>query len=208
MFDGVLSFDGKLLRYLSKLWGLLFVGILWLITSLPIVTIGASTSALFAVVERCLVNDHGFVISSFFNHLKKEFKRNTKNFIPLLGIAIVFLMDVFYFYKQLSQGHVIGLLYITFIILLWMLFLTFTYSLVYTLKIEDSVKSTIKNSFALMIAHPKKNIVLMVSLSIVLFLAYLVPPILFLVPGIYGLLSYQISKSIMIKIGAKYETHN
>ena len=53
----IFSLDGKLFLFLNRLADLLLLNILWLITSIPLLTIGASTTALYYVTLKCVRNE-------------------------------------------------------------------------------------------------------------------------------------------------------
>ena len=62
---GIFSLDGPLMQLLNKLADLLTLSILWLLGCLPIVTIGASTTALYYAVMK-MIRGEGRVSSNFF----------------------------------------------------------------------------------------------------------------------------------------------
>ena len=47
MLQGLFNYDNPVWRFIGKLGDLIILNVLWLITSIPIVTIGASTTALY-----------------------------------------------------------------------------------------------------------------------------------------------------------------
>lgn len=56
MLTRLFSEDSRFYRFMSKLFDLILLNFLWLLTSLPLVTIGASTAALFAVLFKAAKN--------------------------------------------------------------------------------------------------------------------------------------------------------
>ena len=59
------SLDGKLFHILSRIADLILLNVLWLLSSLPIITIGASTTALYYVMLKIVKNeDSSFIHSS------------------------------------------------------------------------------------------------------------------------------------------------
>ena len=45
MLAGLFNYDNPVWRFIGKFWDVLIVNILWIICSIPVVTIGASTTA-------------------------------------------------------------------------------------------------------------------------------------------------------------------
>ena len=61
------SLDGKLFHILSRIADLILLNVLWLLSSLPIITIGASTTALYYVMLKIVKNEDSYIIRSFFH---------------------------------------------------------------------------------------------------------------------------------------------
>ena len=59
MLTQLFSEDSRFYRFMSKLWDLIVLNILWLVTSIPVITVGASTTALYASVYLAAENKEG-----------------------------------------------------------------------------------------------------------------------------------------------------
>ena len=59
----IFAFDGPVYRGLEKLFNVMLLHILWVICSIPLITIGASTTALFAVMLKLVKGEEGYIIS-------------------------------------------------------------------------------------------------------------------------------------------------
>ncbi len=77
--------DSKFYKYGSILADILIITLLWTITSLPIITVGASTTAMYYVITRQLSNREGYIRTDFF----KSFKAN---FFQATGVTILFIV--------------------------------------------------------------------------------------------------------------------
>ena len=79
--------DGTLGRILSWIGDLILLNLLWLVCSLPVVTAGASTAALHAVLQRRLLNeDESGMIRGFFPAFRANFRRATAAWLILLAL--------------------------------------------------------------------------------------------------------------------------
>ena len=58
---------------MEKVMNLCLLGILWALFSLPVITVGASTAALFQYTLRLTRDEEGYVWKSFWNAFKKNF---------------------------------------------------------------------------------------------------------------------------------------
>lgn len=84
------SLDSKLYKFGTILGDLIILTILWTLCSLPIITIGASTTALYYVTTRQISNREGYVTRDFFKSFKQNFVQSTIITV-LIGLIIVIL---------------------------------------------------------------------------------------------------------------------
>ena len=76
--------DNIVMNFLSKAFDLMFLGILWFVCCLPVVTIGASLSALHRVAAKIL-DDHGSgIFREFICAFRENFRTATVSWLPLL----------------------------------------------------------------------------------------------------------------------------
>ena len=73
------SVDSAFYRFITRLWDILQLNFCWVLCSLPIVTMGASTVAACSVALKMAEDTEGYIVRSFF----REFKKNLKSGIPL-----------------------------------------------------------------------------------------------------------------------------
>lgn len=65
--------QNKFFMFMEKVMNLCLLGILWALFSLPVITVGASTAALFQYTLRLTRDEEGYVWKSFWNAFKKNF---------------------------------------------------------------------------------------------------------------------------------------
>ena len=83
--------DNVITRALSKICDMICLNVLWVICSIPIVTIGASTTALYTVMLKMVRNEEGYIFRGFFKAFKENFKQST--IIWLIVAALGGLVD-------------------------------------------------------------------------------------------------------------------
>lgn len=66
---------------------------MWLVCSLPIFTLGASTSAAFSVAGKMAAKEDHFVWKGFFTAFRRDFAIATRAWLPLALIAAVIVAD-------------------------------------------------------------------------------------------------------------------
>ena len=75
-------------------WGC-YLNLLWFVCSLPIVTIGASTTALYYVTLKIAENAEGDITQQFFRSFRSNFKQATVLWIALLVVGVVLGTDIY-----------------------------------------------------------------------------------------------------------------
>lgn len=71
------SIDNPFFRLMGRVGDLVALNLLWLLCSLPIVTVGASTLALFAVVGKIAAGEEYWVRQDFFKAFRRDFGQGT-----------------------------------------------------------------------------------------------------------------------------------
>lgn len=89
-------FDGKFMKYGTLLADLIILTLLWSLTSLPIITLGASTTALYYVTTRQLSNREGYVTRDYFKSFKQNFFQATIATVIFLIIGIILFININY----------------------------------------------------------------------------------------------------------------
>lgn len=149
MMERLTSPDSRFFRFMSKVGDLILLNLLWIITSLPIVTIGASTTALYAVMFRVAKNEEGYLARSFLHELKKNFRQSTVIWLVLGAIALVVYMDL-WIMAQISgkvsvlTGQMISVL-VT--LLLFLDFCVFLYAFPLQARYKNTIWQTMKKAF-------------------------------------------------------------
>ena len=68
---GLFNYDNPIWRFVGRIWDLFILNLLWVLCSLPIVTFGASTTAMYyCTMKIARDRDSGGVLSMFFHSFK------------------------------------------------------------------------------------------------------------------------------------------
>lgn len=80
-------------RLLSRFMDLILLNIFWLICSIPIITIGASTAALYDMTMRLALHEEVSVISGFFKSFVHQMKKGTLLYLLALAAGAFLALD-------------------------------------------------------------------------------------------------------------------
>lgn len=143
----IFGMDSPWARGTNKLIMMLYVGVLWFICSIPIVTVGAATAAMYEVFLKAVKNQEGYVGKSFFMAFRLNMKQGIRNWISVLLAELVFGVNIFY-YGLLGGGNY-KLQAVLFLILFLMIRAISAYLFAAMAKFENSSSGHIKMAFVL-----------------------------------------------------------
>ena len=100
------SYESKFSQLLLKLCYACYLNLLWAVCSLPIITIGASTTALYYACLKVVRDEDSHVAAQFFHAFKENFKQATVLWLILLGIGLFLGADgyILYHLRLMSEG--------------------------------------------------------------------------------------------------------
>ena len=82
------SYESKFSQLLLKLCNACMLNVLWFVCSLPIVTMGAATTALYYACLKIVRDEDSHVAAQFFRSFRQNFRQATQIWLILLGWAI------------------------------------------------------------------------------------------------------------------------
>lgn len=104
---------------LSKIMDLLLINFLFIITSLPCITLGASVTALFSVAMKLVRNEESYVAKDYFHAFRQNFRQATASFLFFAILMGLFLFNVIIAFRNpTGLFRVLGCLSLMFEILL------------------------------------------------------------------------------------------
>lgn len=151
--------DNPLLGKLSVLADLLIVNLLFILCSLPVVTIGAAFAGLQRVCMDKALDDEETVIGPFFKAFKDNFKQITIAFFSYLVINLAILWYFFYV-PQLVSGIQLNIVYGAAAILMVIVNGVWAYLLPLIVRYDNKLNEHLKNAVMLSIAFLPKTLVL------------------------------------------------
>lgn len=184
-----LNYESPLFQFINRLIDMVLLSIISFICCLPIITIGASLTALYSVTLKMAKDEEGYIYRSFFKSFKENFRQSTIIWILLfiIGSILVFSLN-FWFSMDTLIGNIFGFI-ISFISVLYCFILLFSFPLLS--KFNNTVKQTLKNSLFLALTNLKNTIAIFICTTLcVLFVGFLkAGPYIFIVFG-FAFLAY------------------
>lgn len=138
---------------------------MWLICSIPLITIGASTTALIYSCMK-LHKEEGYVTKNFFSSFKENFKQSTLIWLIYLAVGAILVADL-YFWKQQSLGNKFVLGLSLALALLYGISLSYVFAI--QAKFVNPIKNTLRYSVILPFKNMKETILILVTLGVVVY---------------------------------------
>lgn len=139
--------EGLLQTVFAKIWDLLVLNLCFLASCLPVVTVGAAQTALYAVNLKAVRKEEGNVASDFRRAFWENFRQATKLWLLILLLGGVFAVD-FWALEQL-RGTLVWILKALLGALFAVYLAAIPWIFAYQARFADTVGTVLKNALLL-----------------------------------------------------------
>ncbi|MDO5422472.1 MAG: DUF624 domain-containing protein [Eubacteriales bacterium] len=165
--------ESPFFQFLNTLSSFIALNVVFLITCLPIFTIGPSLCALYDVTMREARGEYGYLIKPYFKAFRQNFKKGTLLFLILAALGMILLFNIT-FWSQLGTTMATV---ITFVLALavgaYLLVLLYAFALM--ARFENSLRQTMSNAFHLAVLHWKQTVPLLLILAVAVAACMFIP---------------------------------
>lgn len=198
------NMESPVFQFLGTLFDFVILNIVFLVTCIPVVTIGPAVSALYTITLREVRNEQGYIVRPYLTAFKENFKQSFLLSIFYTVIGAVLLYNLAFWAQMKTAAGTVFLVVVAVCVLLYVLSLLYVFAL--SARFDNTVKLTIKNSLLIALASPKQTVMLLLILAIGSVLAFVSPGFrVFLVIFGFAFLAYCASFPLT-KVFQKYET--
>lgn len=165
---GIFAVDGKLAGFLNRLGSLFVLNILTMICCIPVFTLGAAMTALYASTLRLVRGEDGSLVKGYFKAFHANFKQATKVWLAGGGIIGFMILDIWLLnFLEGTFGQIYRILLFV-LILLVVLELIYTFALM--ARFQNTIKNTLKNALILSVGKiiPALFVLILMALPVVL----------------------------------------
>ena len=146
----VFDLDGPLLGFLGRIADFFILNIIFMITCIPIVTIGPALTALYTITLKMVKNEEAYIFKSYFVAFKENFKISFLTGLLLLVALIILGFD--YRIVTASGGDMGAFFQILFLALIFICLVVGLYVFPYIARFENGLKASFKNAVLIAIA--------------------------------------------------------
>lgn len=145
------NMDNKFFVFMGRLADLCMLNILCIICCIPVITAGASLTALYYVTLKMARNEESYIFRSFFKSFKQNFRQATViNLIMLAAAALLYLDTRITKAMADPMGKILAMIFALFT-MIYLIILLYLYPVL--AKFYNSVKNTFKNALLMGIRH-------------------------------------------------------
>ena len=204
----IFNLDNWIMRFFSRIFDIVILNFTFIICCIPIVTIGASLTAMYSITLKMVRNEESHIIRGFLKAFKQNFRQGT--IIGMLAIIITLFITV-----DLRIIGIIGddrlkvMQVLCYIVAIWG-YIIFLYAFPLLARFENTIKEVFKNSFVLSVVNFKWTILFIlldVPFVLMLFYSGLSMILLFTILIICGFSALALIQSFIFgKVFEKYES--
>ena len=193
------NFEGPVFTFLSRLADLFWLNLLFIVCCIPVITIGAATTALYYVTLKIAKDEEGYITRSYFKSFKENFKQATVIWIGFLVVGMIMITDL----RIVNGGNTaeilgspaLGNVIMVAVFLMGIVILMVgTYIFPILAQFDNTIKNTAKNAFLISIRHLPYTIAMLVITAIPVVLIWFFPALFILVLIMFSATAYFNSK--------------
>lgn len=143
---------------MSKVADLCILNIICVVCCIPVITAGASITAMYYVTLKMVRNEEAYIVRSFFKSFKQNFKQATIINLIMLLIGVVLYIDLNVSKAmQGGAGQIFQVIFMAFVLIYFILFL-YVYPVL--ARFYNTIKNTIKNALFMAVRHLPYTVVM------------------------------------------------
>lgn len=146
------SYESKFSQLLLKICYSCYLNLLWFVCSLPVVTIGVATTALYYTSLKVIRGEESSLTQQFFHSFRENFKQATVLWLIMAGIGLFLAGDGYILYHlRLSSSGALAVLWTVILAIViaaaivWVIELLFLFPLIAS--VSNDNRSMLKNAF-------------------------------------------------------------
>ena len=195
----IFNFEGPVFSFLSRLADLFWLNLLFIVCCIPVVTIGAASTAMYYVTLKMAKDEEGYITRSYFKSFKENFIQATLIWVIFFAVIVVMFMDFRIagggsMAQILNSSTVSDVVIVAVGVMAIVMLMTLMYLFPLLAQFDNTVINTIKNAFLISIRHLPYTFLMIVITAIPVALIWFSPALMLLVLIMFSATAYINSK--------------
>lgn len=168
-------FSSKFFRFFSRFAELMLLNILFLLCCLPIVTVGASVSALYSVSLKLVRQKEAYITKDFFHAFRQNLKQGILLHLILSAATIIIATDMLVIWSIMGQSTLFQGVFFVMAILALLFFMASVYIYPMLAQFKNTIKGYFQNAAILSFKHLRYTVMFLLIALLPLAAAFLIP---------------------------------
>ena len=173
--------EGKFYNGFGAVVDIIYIGLLWLVCCLPIVTAGPACTAAYYTMVKCVRRGRGHATAEFFAAFRRNFLPALKAWLIFLLLIGLWAMNIFVNHQADPEG--LKLMTTLGAYLIIPLCFPLVWLFAYISRFDNSLGDTLKFSLFLSVKNFVRTLILLLTAAAFLLLGWMFPALLPLLPG-------------------------
>jgi len=179
-------YNNPVMRVLSKVADLMLLNLMFMISCLPIVTIGTAISSMYTITLKMVKGEEAYIFKGFLKAFKENFKVSMLAWLIMLPAGLIIIMN-FNLVEYVQGSGIQTALRVMIFFVGFIYVIVFTYLFPLIARYETTLKQTFQNAL-LMAVSKLPYTILMIAIAIAPFFLVFVNAEMFAIAILVGLL--------------------
>lgn len=189
--NNLFSIDSKFFKFMNGVADCFILSLLWVVFSLPVITIGASTSALYYCVIKVIRRQEGSVLGNFWQAFRSNLKQGIIAALLVAAGAFCVTLIGTAVYRSDPTQETLQSVYLAYLCTLAVAAAWLHYLFSHIARFENSMAAAVKNTIIICLSNLPQSFLIAVTFAAVMAVFVLYLPIsilgLFFAPAVYVL---------------------
>lgn len=196
---GLFNYDSPLIQLLNKVADCICLSFLWLISSLPVITIGAATTALYYSMNKCVRRGESGVWKTYWHAFGANFKQASILWMILFVIYGALIACCYSSYLMCVNGYLPKELFYFLLIVIAVVTLWAGFVFPYLAKFQNSCRMILKNCVYIVVMNFPVALLNLAALLLCVLGVSLFPLAIVCAPGIYMVFTCYVTEPVFKK---------
>lgn len=157
------NMESPFFQFLSRVADVMLLNIVFLVTCIPIFTIGAAWTALYYTTLKMVRNEESYIVRGYFKSFKENFKQATVMWLIVLAFMVILFLDYNIITTMTGPVATFFRIATTAVGFLWAIELLYLFPVL--ARFYNTTKNTFINALLMSIRHLPQTIIMLVILG-------------------------------------------
>lgn len=175
---GAFRFDSKFYEIIEKVVSIVKLNVMWILFSVPVITMGAASCALHDTAEKIAKKEEGYICRNFLAVFKRKWKQTFMLWMLLLLAGAGLLIDFLFWRKVEGTLAEVMTGVLLMLMIVWIFLVTYAFPL--AARVENNTKAMLRTALLLSVKYLPQSCYMLLWMGIFLAAGWLWTPVLFI----------------------------